>query len=394
MNLLKQFLTYQAQTTPHPLALEIRKARGCFLYDNQGKRYLDFVAGVSACNLGHRHPRISRAISRQLQKYSHVMVYGEFIQKPQLLFSKKLSQLLPQKLNTVYPTNSGAEAIEGSMKLAKRYTGRSKLIACLGAYHGSTQGALSIMGNEIYKQAYRPLLPHTDFIIFNNLETLDKIDKKTAAVFIETIQGAAGFNLPTAHFLKVLSQRCQEAGALLVFDEIQPGFGRTGKLFAFEHYGVVPDILVVGKAMANGLPCGAFIADNPIMAALKTHPKLGHITTFGGHPVIAAAAYQTLCELEKSDILDGIANKERLFRKLLVHPKIIEVRGKGLMLSVVFESPALAENVLKKALQKGLLLFFVLFKPNMLRITPPLTITAEQIQRGCALLKRAIDESL
>lgn len=391
MSLSSQFFKYQAQTTPHPIGLQVRKARGCYVYDHRDRRYLDFIAGVSACNLGHRHPKVSRAITRQMQKYGHVMVYGEFVQRPQVLFARRMADLLPDHLNTVYPTNSGAEAIEGSMKLAKRFTGRSKIISCFGAYHGSTQGALTLMGNEKNKQSYRPLIPGVAFIRFNDL-SLDAVDRGTAAVFVETIQGGAGFILPQLEFLQALRDRCTQMGALLIFDEVQSGFGRTGKLFAFEHYGVVPDVLVVGKAMANGFPCGAFITDRHMMGVLKEHPKLGHITTFGGHPVVLAAACETLSVLLKTGVMDSVKAKEMLFRKLLNHPKIIEIRGIGLMLCIVFECDDVAARVARQALKNGVILFFLLFKGNMLRITPPLTVTTDQIRRGCKLILKSIEE--
>ena len=377
------FFTYQAQTTPHPLALEIDHAEGLYIYDTQGKKYLDFIAGVSACSLGHRHPKVIQAIKDQLDKYLHVMVYGEFIQQKPLELSKFLAQILPKPLNCTYLTNSGTEAIEGAIKLAKRYTGRFEIISAKNAYHGSTMGALSLLGVEEQKSAFRPLIPGIKYIEFNNLKDLNKINDKTAAVVIETIQGGAGFILPEDNYLKKLKTHCEATGTLLILDEIQPGFGRTGALFAFQHYNIIPDILVVGKGMGGGLPIGAFISSHQIMAELKSNPKLGHITTFGGHPLIASAALATVREITKSNLIKETLEKEKYFRKLLKHPLIKEIRGKGLMLAIVVDNAELASRIILKCKNKGVLLFWLLFDPCAIRITPPLTISKDQIKAGC-----------
>lgn len=327
------FFTHQAQTTPHPLGLEVSRAKGSYIYDQEGKAHLDFVAGVSACGLGHGHPRVVEAIKEQVDKYMHVMVYGEYVQRPAVEFAKLLASHLPKNLETTYLVNSGTEAMEGAVKLARRHTGRSQIIAAHHAYHGNTMGSLSLMGFEERKSAFRPLVPDVRFIHFNAESDLDKITEKTAAVVLETIQGGAGFILPQNGYLEKVRKRCNETGALLILDEIQPGFGRTGKLFAFEHFNCIPDILVIGKGMASGLPVGAFVAPKEMMEKLQHSPKLGHITTFGGNPVIAAASLATLQELTETDLIPQTLEKEKLFRKLLVHPLIKEIRGKGLMLA-------------------------------------------------------------
>ena len=386
------FLRHQAQTTPHAIALEIEKAEGTYLYDKDGKAYLDLIAGVSACTLGHGHPAIVEAVKEQAEKHMHVMVYGEYIQKPQLDFCKLLAEQLPQSLETTYLVNSGTEAIEGAMKLAKRHTGRSEVIAAKGAYHGSTHGSLSIMGNETYKQAYRPLLPDVRFIEYNNTDDLEWITGKTAAVVLETIQGAAGFIVPQNKYLKAVKERCEETGALLILDEIQTGFGRSGKLFAFEHYGIVPDILVIAKGMGGGMPIGAFVSSHAIMQSLTHDPMLGHITTFGGHPVCAAAAKATLQTLINDTIIEQITQKEALFRSLLIHSAILEIRGQGLMLALLMESEALVQEVSRKCMERGLLVFWLLFNGKALRITPPLTISEEEIRKACAILTEVIED--
>ncbi|MEM1257458.1 MAG: aspartate aminotransferase family protein [Bacteroidota bacterium] len=377
------FLTYQAQTTPHPLALEVSRASGSYIYDTKGNAHLDFVAGVSACGLGHGHPKVIKAIEEQSQRYLHVMVYGEYLQKPALDYAKLLASKLPPPLETTYLVNSGTEAIEGAVKLARRATGRSQIVAAHKAYHGNTMGSLSLMGYEERKSAFRPLLPDVHFITFNNKKELSKITKKTAAVVLETIQGGAGFILPKDGYLKAVRQRCDEVGALLILDEIQPGFGRTGTLFAFEHYECQPHILVIGKGMASGLPCGAFVASYQHMALLKEDPKLGHITTFGGNPVIAAASLATLKELTDTQLVTATLKKEVIFRSLLVHPLIKEIRGKGLMLAILFESAEIANKLVLESAKAHLILFWLLFEPRAVRITPPLTISEEEIKFGC-----------
>ncbi|MEM8506349.1 MAG: aspartate aminotransferase family protein [Bacteroidota bacterium] len=377
------FFKYQAQTTPHPLAMEVSHANGSYIYDTDGNAHLDFVAGVSACSLGHCPPKVVAAVESQLQKYLHVMVYGEYIQQPAVAYAKRLSQLLPDRLETTYLVNSGTEAIEGALKLARRVTGRSEIVAARHAYHGNTMGSLSLMDYEERKGPFRPLLPDISFISFNREEELSAITTKTAAVILETIQGGAGFILPKDEYLEKVRERCNAVGALLILDEIQPGFGRTGKLFAFEHFNCVPDILVIGKGMASGLPVGAFIASRERMRLLSDGPKLGHITTFGGNPVIAAACLATLNELTEGQIIENTLKKEVLFRTLLVHPLIKEIRGKGLMLALIFEIPEIADQLVVQAAKEQLILFWLLFEPKAVRISPPLTISEEEIELGC-----------
>ncbi|MEG3658313.1 aspartate aminotransferase family protein [Arenibacter palladensis] len=387
----EDYFKYQAQTSPHPLALEISHAKGSYIYDIKGKAHLDFVAGVSACSLGHCHPRVVTAIQEQAQKYMHVMVYGEYIQEPAVAYTKLLASLLPPPLETTYLVNSGTEAIEGALKLARRFTGRSQILSAKNAYHGNTMGSLSIMGYEERKRAFRPLIPDVGFIQFNSEEDLSKITGRTAAVVLETIQGGAGFILPENGYLKKVRERCTAVGAMLILDEIQPGFGRTGKLFAFEHFDCTPDILVVGKGMAGGMPVGAFVASHEMMQSLIENPKLGHITTFGGNPVIAAACLATLQEISESNLIEESLEKEALFRELLQHPSIKEIRGKGLMLALIMEKPEVANEVILKCAEKGLILFWLLFEPNAIRISPPLTINNQEISLGCALILEVLD---
>ncbi|AUP78054.1 aspartate aminotransferase family protein [Flavivirga eckloniae] len=380
------FFKYQAQTTPHPLAMEISHANGSYIYDINNKAYLDFVAGVSACPLGHNHPKVINAIKKQLDSYLHVMVYGEYILKPAVELTKLLAKNLPLPLEKTYLTNSGTEAIEGALKLAKRATGRSQIIAANKAYHGNTMGSMSVMGYEERKQAYRPLLPDVQFISFNNEADLEHITTKTACVILETIQGGAGFIAPQNGYLEKVRNRCNAVGALLILDEIQPGIGRTGKLFGFEHYNCTPDILVTGKGLGGGMPIGAFTASAKLMDLLQDKPKLGHITTFGGHPVIAASALATLQEITESNLMHDALEKETLFRQLLVHPLIKEVRGIGLMLALIMTSEDIANTLILKCQEAGLILFWLLFEPKAVRITPPLTITNEEITKGCAII--------
>lgn len=386
------FITFQAQTTPHPLGMEVQYAKGSYIYDTQNKKYLDFVAGVSACSLGHQHPRVNKAIKEQLDTYSHVMVYGEYAQNPAVAFCKLLAQHLPPTLQKTYLVNSGTEATEGALKLARRVTGRSQFISCHNAYHGNTMGSMSVMGFEERKQIFRPLLPDVDFITFNCLEDIDKVTSQTAGVIVESIQGGAGFIEPQNGFLTLLKARCEAVGALLILDEIQPGFGRTGKLFGFENYNVVPDILVMGKGMGGGMPVGAFTSRSEYMDLLRDQPKLGHITTFGGHPVIAAACLATLQEIVETDLMAAALQKEKLFRLLLVHPLIEEIRGKGLMLAAMVPSAEITNEVIFKCQDKGLILFWLLFEGKAIRITPPLTISEDEIREGCAIILEALDE--
>jgi acetylornithine/N-succinyldiaminopimelate aminotransferase len=385
------FLKYQAQTSPYPLGMEVSHAVGSYIYDTNSKKYLDFVAGVSACALGHQHPRVNQAIKDQLDKYSHVMVYGEYSQSPAVQYCKLLASLLPAPLDKTYLVNSGTEAIEGALKLARRTTGRSQLISCHNAYHGNTMGSMSVMGFEERKQIFRPLIPDVDFITFNNEEDLQKITTKTAGIILETIQGGAGFIQPHNDFLKKVRQRCTEVGAIMILDEIQPGFGRTGKLFGFQNYDVVPDIVVMGKGMGGGMPVGAFTASSAMMDLLSDNPKLGHITTFGGHPVIASACLATLQEITETNLMAEAMEKEKLFRSLLVHPLIEEIRGKGLMLAAMTKSADITNEVILKCQDKGLILFWLLFEGCAIRITPPLTISKEEIREGCSIILEVMD---
>jgi len=384
--LTEDFFKYQAQTTPSPLAMEISHAEGSYVYDVHQKKYLDFVAGVSACSLGHRPPSVVSAVKEQLDKYWHVMVYGEFVQQPAVELTKLLAKHLPESLSCTYLTNSGTEAIEGAMKLAKRATGKSQFIAAKNAYHGSTQGAMSIMGFEERKSAYRPLLPGIEYIGFNNDEDLLKIGAKTAAVVLETIQGGAGFIEPKNGYLTKVQEKCNAVGALLILDEIQPGIGRTGKLFGFENYNCIPDVVVTGKGLGGGMPIGAFTASEDMMDCLSDHPKLGHITTFGGHPVIAAAALATLEEITSSSLIPETLEKEALIRKQLQHPLVKEIRGKGLMLALMVDSSDIANKIVLQAKEDGLILFWLLYEPKAVRISPPLTISKEEIQKGCDVI--------
>lgn len=386
------FIKYQAQTSPYPLGMEVSHAIGSYIYDTNNKKYLDFVAGVSACTLGHQNKRVNNAIKEQLDKYSHVMVYGEYSQSPAVEYCKLMASLLPAPLSKTYLVNSGTEAIEGALKLAKRVTGRSQLISCHNAYHGNTMGSMSVMGFEERKQAFRPLLPDIDFITFNNEEDLQKITSKTAGILLETIQGGAGFIQPENNFLQKVKARCEEVGALMILDEIQPGFGRTGALFGFQNYNVVPDIVVMGKGMGSGMPVGAFTASSEMMDLLTVNPKLGHITTFGGHPVIASACLATLKELTETTLITDTLAKEKLFRSLLVHPLIKEIRGRGLMLAAMTASADITNEVILKCQDRGLILFWLLFEGCAIRITPPLTISEEEIREGCAIILEVMNE--
>lgn len=386
------FIKYQAQTSPYPLGMEISHALGSYIYDINNKKYLDFVAGVSACSLGHQNKRVNDAIKNQLDKYSHVMVYGEYSQSPAVEYCKLLASLLPKPLEKTYLVNSGTEATEGALKLARRVTGRSQFISCYNAYHGNTMGSMSVMGFEERKEVFGPLIEDVDFITFNNESDLQKITTKTAGIILESIQGGAGFIQPENDFLVKVRQRCDEVGALMLIDEIQPGFGRTGKLFGFENYNVVPDIVILGKGMGGGMPVGAFSASAEHMDLLSHNPKLGHITTFGGHPVIAAACLATLKEITETSLMQEALEKEKLFRSLLVHPLIVDIRGKGLMLAAMTKSPEITNSVIFKCQDKGLILFWLLFESCAIRITPPLTISTTEIEQGCTILLEALNE--
>lgn len=385
------FLLNVAQTSNTPKLLEIERAEGLYLYDANGKAYMDLVSGFAVSNTGHRHPQIVQAIKDQVDLYMHLSVYGEYVQTPQVKLAQKITSLLPESLNSVYFTNSGTEATEGAMKLAKRFTGRSEIIACKNSYHGSSQGALSLMGNEEYKQAYRPLLPGIKFINFNQQQDLEQITTETAAVIVETIQGEAGIRVPDVEYMLLLRQKCLETGTLLILDEIQSGLGRTGKLFAFEHFGIVPDILLTAKAFGGGMPLGAFIAPKHIMDALKENPILGHITTFGGHPVCCAAGLASLEVILKEDLMKTVPEKENLFRELLQHKEIKEVRGKGLMLGIQLSNFNQVENVSKRCVENGVIVDWFLHCETAIRVAPPLIISEEEIRKACEVILEAID---
>lgn len=372
--------------------LEIERAEGVYLYSTSGKQYLDLIAGISVSNLGHCHPKVVAAVQHQVAQYMHLMVYGEYVYSPQVALAALLTQHLPPTLNNVYFVNSGTEATEGSLKLAKRYTGRTELVAFKNAYHGSTHGALSIMGSEFFKQNYRPLLPDVRHLSYNNIEQLEQITSRTACVVVEPVQAEAGIIVPEAGFLKALRQRCTDVGALLILDEIQTGYGRTGTLFAFEQLGIVPDILLLAKGMGGGMPLGAFIASQNIMAVLTNNPVLGHITTFGGHAVSCAASLATLQILLTENYIEQVRSKEALFKDLLVHEEIKAVRSCGLMIAVEFTDFAFTKKVIDRCIQKGVITDWFLFADNCLRIAPPLTITAQQIADACLVICQSIDE--
>lgn len=393
MDIQQDFFKYQAQTTPYAAGFEVEKAIGNFIFGKDGRKYLDFVAGVSANTLGHSHPKIVSAIKEQADRYLHVMVYGEYAQEMPVKLCKLLAESTPDPLEVTYLVNSGAEAVDGSLKLAKRYTGREEIISFHNSYHGNTHGALSVSGNEYHKREFRPLLPDVSFINFNDVGDLHKITERTACVIMETIQGAAGFIVPEENYLKKLKSRCEETGTLLILDEIQPGFGRTGKLFSFEHFGIVPDVLVMGKGMGGGVPVGAFMASREIMQSLSHSPKLGHITTFGGNPLIAAACHATLREILDSGLMAAVDAKEKLFRELLMHPKIKNINGKGLMLAVNLGDPAYTLAVAERCMEEGLIVFWQLYRNEYLRISPPLTISEEEIRQGCNIILKVLNES-
>lgn len=392
ISLRSLFLQHVAQTSETPVGLEVERAEGVFIYDYSGKAYLDLISGVSVSSIGHCNPKVVDAVKVQAEKYMHLMVYGEYIQTPQVEYAQLLAKQLPETLSQVYFVNSGSEANEGALKLAKRYTGRTELVGFVKAYHGSTHGALSMMGDELFKNAFRPLLPDTRHLPFNNIESLDQISSRTAAVLVEPQQGEAGAIVPNHDFLVALRKKCNETGALLIFDEVQTGFGRSGSLFAFQRFGVTPDIFTIAKGMGGGMPIGAFVSSKEIMQCLKTNPVLGHITTFGGHPVSCAAALATLNVLLESNYIEEVASKEELFRKRLVHPKIQEVRGVGLLLAVELGSASMVQKVIKGALNRGILLDWFLFCDTAFRIAPPLIITSDQIEMACKALLEAIDE--
>ena len=384
------FLSNNAQTTDFPLLLEFERAEGIYMYDKQGRGFMDLISGIGVSNLGHSNPYVVNAIKEQVDKYMHLMVYGEYVQTPQVKFAEKLISLMPDNLQSVYFTNSGAEAVEGAIKLAKRFTGRQQIIAFKNSYHGSTHGALSVMGNEEFKQAYRPLLPGVSFIEFNQLQELELITEETACVIVETVQGEAGIRVPDIAYMQALRNRCTATGTLLILDEIQAAFGRTGKLFAFKHFGIVPDILLLAKALGGGMPVGAFVASHKIMSALKDNPILGHITTFGGHPVCCTAGLAALEVLLNEKLIDTVAEKEALFRKLLVHPAIKQVRGKGLMLAIELDSFDLNKKIIDRCIANGIITDWFLHCSNSMRIAPPLIITLNEIEKACAVILEAV----
>lgn len=394
MNQRELFLKYVAQTSPSPLGIEVKKAEGTLLFDVNNKQYIDLIGGISVCNIGHRHPKVVDAIKKQADEYLHVLVYGEFIQSPQVQYATLLANYLPASLNSVYFTNSGAEATEGAMKLAKRITGRTQIIAFKNAYHGSTQGALSIIGDEYWRNAFRPLLPGIFHLDYNSFDSLKAINNNIACVVVETIQAESGIKAPTKEWMMALRKKCDEHCVLLVLDEIQAGFGRTGSLWAFEQFDIIPDILLLGKALGAGMPLGAFIADRKLMYTLADNPVLGHITTFGGHPVCCAAGIAGMNALLTEGWIEKVREKEFLFRKLLVHPLINSIRSCGLWMAVEFESFAINKKIIDKALEQGVLTDWFLFAPQCMRIAPPLTITETQIESACRFIMNAIEQSI
>lgn len=392
MNNRQLFLQHVAQTSDAPLALEIVKAQGMYMWDADGKRYLDLIAGISVCNIGHCHPAVVEAICEQAGTYMHLLVYGEFVQSPQVAYAKYLTEHLPANLNSVYFTNSGTEAVEGAMKLAKRYTGRTEIIAFKNSYHGSTQGSLSIMGDENWRNAYRPLLPDVQHLTHNSMEAIGHITHRTACVIAETVQAEAGVLAPQPEWLHALRKKCTETGTLLILDEIQCGLGRNGSLWAFEQYDIVPDILLLGKALGGGMPMGAFIANREVMWSLTHQPVLGHITTFGGHPVACAAGLAGMQTLLAENLIAGVAPKEQLFLQLLQHPKIRAVRSKGLMLAVELEDFPSNKKVIDYCIANGVITDWFLFAPQCLRIVPPLIITEDEIRTACKTILAGLDQ--
>ncbi len=386
------FFKHVGQTSYAPPAIEVESASGSYVYDTSGKKYLDLIAGVSVGNVGHCHPKVVEAVKTQAEKYMHVMVYGEYILNPQVAYAERLCSLLPTSLNSVFYVNSGSEAVEAAMKLAKRYTGRSEIVAFKNAYHGSTHGAASIMSSNAYTYAYRPLVPVIRFLDFNDCAQLDLITEKTAAVFFEFVQSEAGYIPANQEFALKLRERCSETGTLLIADEVQTGFGRTGKLFAFEHYNIVPDILVIAKGMGGGMPIGALVADKFVTDAFTNNPVLGHITTFGGHPVSAAAALASLDVIVNENVIEQIAVKSKLFIENLIHPKIADVRGFGLMLSVGVGSFENVKNLILKGFELGFLTDWFLFEDKRFRISPPLTISNSEINTAVSLIKKALSK--
>lgn len=394
MSKTSDFLSFQGQTNQTPYLIEVDRADGLYIYDKKGKAFMDMIAGVSVNNIGHNHPKVTSALKSQIDRHLHVMVYGEYVQDSQLEFSKRLCSFLPSQLNTVYPVNSGTEANEAALKLAKRITNRTELISFRGSYHGSTHGSMSVSGNETKKQAFRPLLPDIQFLEFNSIDDLVRITERTAGVIIETIQGDAGVRVPSSEFIKTLRDRCTEVGALLIFDEIQCGMGRAGKLFAFEHFNVIPDILTLGKALGGGMPIGALVSSQENLHQFTFEPMLGHITTFGGHPVICAAANAFLEVMEEEIDFNTVENLGALIEsELSSETEIIEIRRVGMMLALDMKSFDRVEKVVSKCLEKGLIAFWFLSHPDSFRLSPPLNITKTQVLDACRIIKEAIEET-
>lgn len=393
MNNRQLFQRHVAQTSPAPIGLEMVRAEGIYQYDVEGKAYADLISGFSVCNIGHSHPKVVKAVQEQAAAYMHLIVYGEFIQTPQVTYAKLLADLLPASLNSVYFTNSGAEATEGAMKLAKRVTGRTKIVAFNNSYHGSTQGALSIMGSEYWRNAFRPLLPDIYHCRHNSQEALDTVDKNTACVIVETVQAESGIHRPSVTWIQALREKCTETGTLLVLDEIQAGFGRTGSLWAFEQYEIVPDILLVGKALGGGMPLGAFIADKSLMDQFTLNPVLGHITTFGGHPVSCAAGKAALEVLTEGGYIAAVAAKEKILEKIQ-HPLIKKLRTAGLWAAVEFDSFETNHRVIKRCIENGLITDWFLFAPECMRVAPPLITTEEQLESIVETINRSMKEAL
>lgn len=387
------FLNHVAQVSPKPMDLEIVKAEGVYLQDSQGKSYIDFISGISVSNVGHCHPHVVKAIQRQAETYMHLMVYGEYVQAPQILLAKALTDLLPEHLNSVFYTNSGTEATEGALKLAKRVTRRTEIVCFKDAYHGSSHGSLSVMGNESFKQAFRPLLPDIRILEYNSIEeAMEGISERTAAVILEPVQSETGYTVASNGFLKALRTRCTETGALLILDEVQNGFGRSGTLFAFEQTGIVPDILLLAKGMGGGLPIGCFISSRELLNEFTYNPVLGNINTFGGNAVCCAASLACLQVIQKEQLLNDVAQKSELIRSLLTHPAIKQIKGKGLMLSVDFGEADLNMKIIEACVQNGLIVDWFLFNAHSMRIAPPLVITEEEIHKACAIILKCIDE--
>lgn len=386
------FLKHVAQTSPFPLVIDVERAEGTYIFDKSGKKYYDLISGIAVTNIGHRHPKVIDAIKKQVDKYMHVMAYGEFIQDAQNGLATELSKLLPPKLKSTYFVNSGTEAIEGALKLAKRVTGRTELVSCYKSYHGSTHGSLSVSGNETKKYRYRPLMPDVKFIHFNKLEDLELITNRTAAVLVEPIQGDAGVRIGTLEFHQALRKKCDETGALLIYDEIQTGVGRTGKMFAFEHYGVVPDILTLAKGLGGGMPIGAFISSIERMKLFTHDPILGHITTFGGHPVVCAAAWANLKAIQEENMLEKVEQKGKMLEEAIAHPAIKEIRRKGLMLAVEFKSAELVQEIVQNCLEKGIITFYFLSCPESFRLAPPINISDEDVLFAAKEIKAVIEK--